>query len=53
MNKELDTYKLCKKCKIKLKKRKTYPYTAHSINKVYYDYYQCSKCKTNYSYSKS
>ena len=38
----------CKKCKVTLKKRKTKPYTATRDGHLYFDYYQCPKCKVNY-----
>jgi hypothetical protein len=34
---------------IELKLRKTKPYTASIDGHLYYDYFQCPKCKTNYA----
>ena len=47
--------KKCKnpKCNCKdLKKRSTKPYTASRNGHLYFDYYQCPVCKTNYGYGK-
>ena len=39
----------CKHCKVELKLRKTKPYTATHDGYLYFDYYQCPKCKANYA----
>ena len=40
---------ICEKCKIECKKRQTKPRTASQMGHLYFDYYQCPKCKTNYA----
>jgi len=42
-----------KKCnKMELKKRKTSPWTATKDGHLYFDYWQCPKCKANYAFDK-
>ena len=36
-----------------LKKRKNKPLTATKEGCLFFDYYQCSRCKTNYAYKKN
>ena len=43
---------LCNICKLKLKLCKNKPRTAIYQGELYFDYYHCFKCKTNYAYPK-
>ena len=44
---------MCTRCDLPLKKRQTKPATATEDGHLYFDYYQCPKCKVDYAVDKN